>query len=619
MLNQLATDAFARSFAQRTHQLAWLLGAGASASAGVPTGSDMIADFKTRLYCADFHLPRHEVDVADPIWQRRIASHFDGTRGFPPAGDPCEYAAAFEAAYPDARDRRSYIETAARRARPSFAHRVLAVLISSGFARCLFTTNFDPLIEKAAAVADDLLPPDRQAHLTVSALDSAERAQRCVRDAAWPLLVKLHGDYQSDHIKNTDHELRLQDERLRQVFIQALTQFGLLVVGYSGRDNSIMDALDQAVTLPGALPAGLCWVSRPETPLLPRVTSLLERAATSDIEVNVVHSENFDELAGDIEREVELSAPLRQHVRTVRPRPIVQPVTLPTSYAATLPAVRCSALELLSVPENAREVTLDTPLTTPEARELLKRAGVWATVASYGRRLAVLGPDDAINRVFLPLGAKLTGTVRLDPANRSTDLGLVYEALVKSIARNRPLRPVLRRAGHAVTVRPPSDRVGGDIARQHQSALSELQQAYKSPLTGTVSDLGCPYAEAIRVRVEVWDGRWWLVYEPYTWVDLPRNDQGHQSSEDAHRYSVVTIDDSTPQSIAASWRRERWARRYNRTWHHIVAAWATLIAPESEVELSTHYFAGSGVNAKFRLSSTTAWSSPIAVRFGEGR
>ena len=619
MLEQLATDAFARSFAQRPHRLAWLLGAGASASAGVPTGSDMIADFKTRLYCADSRLPRQEVDVADPFWERRITSHFDAARGFPPAGDPGEYAAAFEAAYPDARDRRSYIETAVRRGTPSFAHRVLAALISSGFARCLFTTNFDPLIERAVAVADDLLPPDRQAHLTVSALDSVERAQRCVRDAAWPLLVKLHGDYQSDHLKNTDHELRLQDERLRRVLVKALIQFGLLVVGYSGRDNSIMDALDEAVTRVGALPAGLWWVSRPGASLLPRVTSLLERAANSDIEVHVVHSENFDELAGDIEREVDLSDPLRQHVRTVRPRPIVQPVTLPTSHAATLPAVRCSALELLSVPEKAREVTLDTPLATPDARQLLKNAGVWATVASYGRRLAVFGPDDAITRVFAPLGAKLTGTVRLDPAKRSTDLGLVYDALVKSVARHRPLRPVLRRAGHTVMVRPPRDSLGGDMARQHQSALSELQRAYQSALTGTVSDIGCPYAEAIQVRVEVWDSRWWLVYQPYTWVDLPRNDQGHEPREEVHRYSIVTLDDSTPQSIAASWRRERWARRYNRTWHAIVAAWATLIAPDSEVELSAHYFAGSGVNAKFRLSSTTAWSSPIAVRSGGGR
>ena len=252
-----------------------------------------------------------------------------------------------------------------------------------------------------------------------------------------PLPGNRRRDYQSDHLKNTARELQSQDERLRRVLIEALKQFGLVVVGYSGRDDSIMDALDEAVTLGGALSAGLWWVSRPGVPLLPRVTSLLERAAASDIEVHTVHSENFDELAGDLEQEVDLSDPLRQHVRTVRPRPIVQPVTLPTSQAAPLPAVRCSALELLGIPEKAREVTLDRPLTAAEARQRIKDADVWATVASYGRRLAAFGPDDAIMRVFAPLGGKLSGIVGLDPAERSTDLGLVYDALVKAIVRHR--------------------------------------------------------------------------------------------------------------------------------------------------------------------------------------
>ena len=85
-----------------------------------------------------------------------------------------------------------------RRDPPSFGHRVLASFISEGLIHCLFTTNFDPLIERATGVTDDLLPPDRQAHLAVTALDSVERGERCLREATWPLLVKLHGDYQSE-------------------------------------------------------------------------------------------------------------------------------------------------------------------------------------------------------------------------------------------------------------------------------------------------------------------------------------------------------------------------------------------------------------------------------------
>ena len=579
----------------------------------------MIADFKARLLCAHTNIPRSEVDVSDPLWEQRITSYFDGAHGFPPAGDPGEYSAAFEIAYPEAADRRSYIENAVRRATPSFGHRVLASLISSGVIRCLFTTNFDPLVERATGVTDDLLPPDRQAHLTVSAIDSVERGQRCFREDAWPLLVKLHGDYQSDHLKNTAQELQTQDERLRRVLVDSLARFGLVVVGYSGRDDSIMDALDEAIAHKGAFPAGLWWVARPGASLLPRVAALLERAARSGIEVHVVDSETFDELAGDLEREVELAEPLRQHVRLVRPPPLVEPVALPKTRAAMFPAVRCSALELLSLPTVAREVTLDRPLTTPEARQMIKDAEVWATVASYGRELAVFGPDEDIERVFAPVGGKLTGEVQLDPVQRSTDLGLVYDSLVKAITRHRPLRPILRHRGHAVLVRPPDGSRRDDIEREHREVLKELQRAYQTQLTGNVQGLECPFAEGIRVRIEEWDGRWWLVYEPYTWVDLSSDDDVDARSKENHRFSDRGWDTSSPKSAAADWRRERWAQRYNRTWHAIVAEWAKLIAPEPETDLSSHYFQGPGINAEFRLSWTTAWSSPVAIRSGGTR
>ena len=614
MVELVTSDVFARSFGQRRHRLAWLLGAGASASAGVPTAKDMIADFRARLFCARTKIRRSEVDVSDPLWEERITSFFDDAHGFPSTGDPSEYSAYFEAAYPLAPDRHSYIEDAAKKGSPSFGHRVLASFISEGLIHCLFTTNFDALIERATGVTDDLLPPDRQAHLAVSALDSVERGERCLREAAWPLLVKLHGDYQSERLKNTAEELQTQDEQLRRVLVNALTRFGLVVVGYSGRDESIMGTLDAAAGCPGAFPSGLWWVVRPGSSLLPRVASLLDRAAASGIEAHVVYSENFDELAGDLEREVELSDSLGQHIRAVRPQPIVEPVALPQRRAAPFPAVRCSALELLSLPDEAREVTVDKPLTTIEARQLIKDAEVWATTASYGRRLAAFGPDDAIGRAFAPVSGKLTGTVLLDPAGSPTDLGLVYDALVRAIARHRPLRLILSRGGHAVVVRPPGENLRSDIAQEHHKLLNELKKAYGASLTGSVPRIGCFFAEAVRVRIEVWDGRWWLVYEPYTWVELPREDDREPQPDEARRFIRSMADESDPRSIAADWRRERWAQRYNKTWHNVIAAWAKLIAPREETDLSAHYFQGSGINAEFRLSWTTAWSSPVSVK-----
>ena len=334
----------------------------------------------------------------------------------------------------------------------------------------------------------------------------------------------------------------------------------------------------------------------------------------SGIEVNVVDSENFDELAGDLEREIDLSDPLRQHVRSVRPRPLVEPVTLPRSSAVTFPVVRCSALEILDIPTTAREVTLEKPLTTSEARKLIRDGAAWATVASYGRRMATFGPDDDITRIFAPAGGRLNGTVQLNPGERSTDRGLVYDAMVRAIVRRRPLRQ--RRGGHTVVVRPPDSTLPDHVAQRHQELLEELRGAYQAPLTGSVPRIGCSFAEGIRVRIEGWDGRWWLVYEPYTWVDVPSDDL-ESSSRDSARHLESAMPGSSPRLVAADWRRERWAQRYNRQWNEILAAWAKLIAPAKQTELSTHYFSGPGINAVFRVSSVTAWSSSAATQVGD--
>src|SRR5207244_12069486 len=122
-------------------RFAWLLGAGASASAGIPTAYMMIRDFKTRLFCQELGLPRREVDSADPLWVNRVNEFFRRRAAIPPAGDPSEYSAAFETVYPSPIERRKYIEEAIRLGTPSFGHRVLAALISTNRIPCIFTTN----------------------------------------------------------------------------------------------------------------------------------------------------------------------------------------------------------------------------------------------------------------------------------------------------------------------------------------------------------------------------------------------------------------------------------------------------------------------------------------------
>lgn len=46
---QIGADDFARRFSLRAKNLMWLLGAGASAGAGIPTAGDMVWEFKQQL------------------------------------------------------------------------------------------------------------------------------------------------------------------------------------------------------------------------------------------------------------------------------------------------------------------------------------------------------------------------------------------------------------------------------------------------------------------------------------------------------------------------------------------------------------------------------------------
>jgi len=92
------------------------------------------------------------------------------------------------------------------------------------------------------------MPPDKRAVMTVAAIDNADRVERCLRESSWPFLAKLHGDFQSVELKNTTKELKEQDSKLRQVLTTTCTRFGLVVVGYSGRDSSVMETLTDALS-----------------------------------------------------------------------------------------------------------------------------------------------------------------------------------------------------------------------------------------------------------------------------------------------------------------------------------------------------------------------------------
>src|SRR5206468_988336 len=163
--------------------------------------------FKRQLYCSATRTPLANLaDLGDQTVRARLQRYFDDREQFPIARDPSEYSTYFEVAFPSATDRRRYIERLADQAAPSFGHEVLAYYLKHGRITVVWTTNFDRNVEDAAVKV-----LGSSARLAVVTDANADQAVRVLNEGGRILLGKLHGDFQSSQLRNTEEELRRQD------------------------------------------------------------------------------------------------------------------------------------------------------------------------------------------------------------------------------------------------------------------------------------------------------------------------------------------------------------------------------------------------------------------------
>ena len=166
--------------------------------------------------------------------------------------------------------------------------------MKAGKVSAVWTTNFDRMIEDAAGQVFGTT-----SRLVVASIDSSKVAYEAMNESRWPLLVKLHGDFQSRRSRTRRKNCGRRMQCCRAL-LQACQRFGLAVAGYSGRDASVMETFEKVVANRNSYPSGLFWFHRPESPLLPRVQRLLDNARDAGAEADVIEVETFDELFGDI-------------------------------------------------------------------------------------------------------------------------------------------------------------------------------------------------------------------------------------------------------------------------------------------------------------------------------
>ena len=427
----LPLDAFVRSIGtRRVTPLSFLVGAGASISSGMPSAQMCIWEWKRSIFLTkNPGLEDQFAALSLPGIRRRIQQWLDRQESFPPEGAPDEYSFYIQRCYPIAEDRRMYFQNKVREARPHVGYRLLCHFAEANFIRSVWSTNFDGLTARAAA--------DFSLTAREIGIDSQQRLlQRQAPDEL--ICVSLHGDYRYDSLKNTPQELQTREEALHRALIEETRTTSLIVVGYSGRDRSVMEALHEAYNEPG--PGILYWCGVSDNDPPDHVAALIQHARNHGREAHYVQTLGFDDLMTRLALHClhgEQHENARRCIAALAPEDILhrEPFQVPQLTNATL--IKSNAFEI-ECPVEVFEFDLKVWPAERVWSYLRETAGERPLVAVPLHKVLALG---TIEDVYDAFGDNVNGPVERTPVARkdlryedSAVVSLMRQALVRSVA-----------------------------------------------------------------------------------------------------------------------------------------------------------------------------------------
>lgn len=279
--------ALAHSVQSNRGVFAVLLGSGASRSAGIPTGWEVTLDLVNRVAAMEGVEPSPDPET----W-------FKARHGIGP-----EYSALLDALAKTAAERRAILHSLFEPTPeerddglklPTKAHRAIARLVARGYVKVIVTTNFDRLMELA-------LQEEGVVPTVISTADATKGAaplvhQRCV-------VVKVHGDYLDDRIKNTEAELSVYEPEFDAYLDRILDEFGLIISGWSGDwDPALRAAIERCPTRRYTT----FWTTRGKPSL--NAQKLMTQRGAQALDVASA-DEFFESLADKVDSLEELSSP----------------------------------------------------------------------------------------------------------------------------------------------------------------------------------------------------------------------------------------------------------------------------------------------------------------------
>ena len=193
-----------------------LAGAGLSKDAGLPTAWDLMLETAALLRVAE------EDDGTDlPTWF--MSSRYKDMK----------YSELIGGLFNTSVEQQNFIRDKLKAEKPGEAHLLLAELAKRKVLRCIVTTNFDDLIEQAL----------QQVGLSVQVIandDDLKHSEPLIHCKQFRV-YKPHGTLGVGRLRNTPADLEKLSSRMERELVKILKDHGLIVLGYAGADESILN------------------------------------------------------------------------------------------------------------------------------------------------------------------------------------------------------------------------------------------------------------------------------------------------------------------------------------------------------------------------------------------
>ncbi|MCG8341335.1 MAG: SIR2 family protein [Chlorobiales bacterium] len=573
---------FISHYVQNAPQFMWFLGAGTSRTAGMPTASDITWDLKRRYYCLQENQDIRSHDLNNKAVKDRIQRYLD-SQGFPALWSAEEYSFYFELIFgKDYAAQQKYLvsKLSPQNISLNIGHRALAALIDLGLTRMVFTTNFDEVLEVAFSnVAEK--------SLTAYHLEGSYAALEALNRENFPIYCKLHGDFRYQSIKNLSGDLRDNDKQIEKCFLAASNRYGMVVSGYSGRDKNVMAMFHSALEQSNPFPQGLYWTTTSFSAVSDHVRDLVAYALDKNVRAEIIETGTFDIMLSKIWRQVpSRSDKLDARVRTAE----AKPVCIPRSQIGIKhPILRMNALQICEIPETCGSIEFKPALNFNELNEI-KRSSRPNAIITCAEKTLFWGSSEEVSKLFATDRIKSISSYPLCEIIRSKPYStflhsFIENALSEALCYDKPL--MLRKKGRFYFAVVDHEKIDDPRLDALKKAVGfgNASSTIVGNIPGRANTL---WAEALEMKVERRDEKWWLLIEPDIWV-----------SPLSERKEVVDF---------LGYKR---SKRYNVQAFNILNAWIELLCGfvgHGEKTIFATCYGNTDYPAQFSVNTRTAYS-----------